>query len=114
MNQNSEYSSHISHFNFQLTSSVSVPIEELFPERRLIFDWCFQMNYDLPNNPKSFYTVPIWPSKNVGKRDLAANEPNATQISLYEKYDRKTDANRHVNDFSAGELYQGIEDLFVR
>ncbi|XP_037942799.1 uncharacterized protein LOC119675665 [Teleopsis dalmanni] len=100
--------------NLGLTASVSVPVTELLPERKLIIDWCFNMGYDLPYTVAQFYNIPIWPGFQNPKSKREIQEKSVTKLQkLYGKYDKKTDANRHPNDFSAGELYQGIEDYLV-
>lgn len=92
---------------FQLTSSVSVPIAEFYPERRILIDWCFAVSYDLPNNLTSFYSIPIWPgfANYQTKREIPHNEP-----SFYAKYGYNALTQTHPKDFSAGELYAAMED----
>ncbi|KAL9887750.1 uncharacterized protein ACN2A1_009852 isoform 1-T1 [Glossina fuscipes fuscipes] len=93
-------------------ASVSVPITELLPERSLFIDWCFQMSYDLPHSLSSFYNVPIWPSKQNSKHQKRESSfRNQTLWSPWEKYNMLTFTKRHPNDFTANELYQGIEDI---
>uniref|UniRef100_A0A1B0GDQ6 Uncharacterized protein n=1 Tax=Glossina morsitans morsitans TaxID=37546 RepID=A0A1B0GDQ6_GLOMM len=95
-----------------LIASVSVPITELFPERRLFIDWCFQMSYDLPHSLSSFYNVPIWPNRQNSKHQKRESSfLNQTLWSPWEKYNALTFTKRHPSDFTANELYQGIEDI---
>lgn len=102
----------------KLVSSVSVPITELLPERRCIIDWCFQMSYDLPYKLSSFYNIPIWPgkhSKKPAKRDLSSFLLGSlNNWSMFDKYNTSRYEGRHPSDFTAGELYQSIEDFLVR
>lgn len=72
--------------------SVSVPITDLPPDRKVSFDWGIQMNYDMPFNVSSFYMVPIWATN--GSRSLLINSPRV-----------------HKYDFTARELYEGLENM---
>ncbi|KAH8414055.1 hypothetical protein KR222_003773, partial [Zaprionus bogoriensis] len=94
----------------KLTSSVSVPIAEFYPERRILIDWCFAVSYDLPYNLTSFYSIPIWPgfANYQTKRELPRNEHS--RPSFYAKYGYNELTQTHPKDFSAGELYMAIED----
>ncbi|EDV92523.1 uncharacterized protein LOC6564108 [Drosophila grimshawi] len=96
-----------------LTSSISVPVAEFFPERRILVDWCFAISYDLPHNLSSFYSIPIWPgfANYKTKRELARNDYNDRKI--YEKYGYNSLIQTHPKDFSAGELYASIEDALT-
>ncbi|KAH8359134.1 hypothetical protein KR093_004496, partial [Drosophila rubida] len=96
--------------NLKLTSSVSVPIAEFYPERRILVDWCFAISYDLPNNLASFYSIPIWPgfANYKAKREVPRTDYN--DPSFYAKYGYDALAETHPKDFSAGELYAAIED----
>ncbi|KNC21724.1 hypothetical protein FF38_03978 [Lucilia cuprina] len=100
-----------------LVSSVSVPILELLPDRRCIVDWCFQMSYDLPYKLSSFYNIPIWPGKHgtkTRKRDINSFMLDPfNSWSIFEKYNTTKNQGRHPSDFTAGELYQSIEDFLV-
>ncbi|KAH8310911.1 hypothetical protein KR044_003442, partial [Drosophila immigrans] len=93
-----------------MTSSVSVPIAEFYPERRILVDWCFAISYDLPNNLTSFYSIPIWPgfANYKAKRDVPRTDYN--DLSFYTKYGYNAVSETHPKDFSAGELYAAIED----
>ncbi|ALC47293.1 CG42812, partial [Drosophila busckii] len=99
--------------NLQLTSSVSVPVAEFFPERRILVDWCFAIGYDLPHNLSSFYSIPIWPgfANYHTKRELPRLEHN--QPDFYAKYGYDVDTQMHPKDISAGELYAAIEDALT-
>ncbi|XP_030572163.1 uncharacterized protein LOC115770866 [Drosophila novamexicana] len=96
-----------------LTSSVSVPIAEFYPERRILIDWCFAISYDLPSDLSSFYSIPIWPgfANYQTKRELPRTDNN--ELSLYAKYGYNALTQTHPKDFSAGELYASIEDAFT-
>lgn len=91
---------------------------ELLPDRRCIIDWCFQMSYDLPYKLSSFYNIPIWPGKHspkTRKRDLNSIVlESLNNWSKFEKYNTTIQLGRHPSDFTAGELYQGLEDFLVR
>ncbi|XP_023290881.2 uncharacterized protein LOC111674497 [Lucilia cuprina] len=76
----------------QLVGSISVPIADLPPNRKVYFDWGLQMNYDMPFNVSSFYSVPIWPTS--GSRNLIFSSRAV---------------NKH--DFTAKNLYDGLENL---
>ncbi|KAL7730878.1 hypothetical protein ACLKA6_003632 [Drosophila palustris] len=93
-----------------LTSSVSVPVAEFFPERRILVDWCFAISYDLPHNLSSFYSIPIWPgfANYKAKREVPRIDHN--DVSFYAKYGYDASTQTHPKDFSAGELYATIED----
>ncbi|XP_023161869.2 uncharacterized protein LOC111593383 [Drosophila hydei] len=96
-----------------LTSSVSIPVAEYYPERRILVDWCFAIAYDLPFNLSSFYSVPIWPgfANYHTKREVPRISHN--DIGLYEKYGYNALAQMHPKDLSAGELYASIEDALT-
>ncbi|XP_061400296.1 uncharacterized protein LOC133336019 [Musca vetustissima] len=103
-----------------LVASVSVPVTEYLPDRRVIIDWCFQMAYDLPYQLSSFYNIPIWPGKHSPvknpKRSIAND--NVSSIgnhwhSIEAINNTTTFGSRHPSDFTAGELYRSIEDLLV-
>ncbi|TDG52207.1 hypothetical protein AWZ03_001488 [Drosophila navojoa] len=88
----------------QLTSSMSVPID--LPNRRVFMDLGFQMNYNLPFDLLSFYNPTIWPNAYERRRrresynfTSAANEVVVAESGI------------HPKDFTAGELYAGIERL---
>ncbi|XP_034114823.1 uncharacterized protein LOC117574895 [Drosophila albomicans] len=93
-----------------LTYSVSVPVAEYYPERRILIDWCFAVSYSLPYNLTSFYSIPIWPgfANYKTKRDVL--QTDETDVSFYTKYGYNTNAATHPKDFSAGQLYAAIED----
>lgn len=92
----------------QITAAFSVPIE-LSHDRKFFFDWGFQQNYDLPWNSSNFYNIPIWPGLKDGKfrqrRDQFEN--------IKTKYGAG-ESGVHPNDFTAGELYEALENLLVR
>ncbi|XP_073820058.1 uncharacterized protein [Musca autumnalis] len=104
-----------------LVASVSVPVTEYLPERRILIDWCFQMSYDLPYQLSSFYNIPIWPGKHSPiksrKRSIGTNIswPIENHWKAIEKLHNTTsiDYSRHPSDFTAGELYQSIEELLI-
>ncbi|XP_055920464.1 uncharacterized protein LOC129952065 [Eupeodes corollae] len=85
----------------QITMSISTPV--FVPNQKMYFDWGFQMNYDLPANLSSFYSVPIWPG--------AFNKRLSRDID-HSKY-QVLNEGVHSNDFTAGELYIGFEDLLL-
>ncbi|KAM8705710.1 hypothetical protein ACLKA7_010070 [Drosophila subpalustris] len=76
-----------------LTSSVSVPVAEFFPERRILVD-----------------CIPIWPgfANYKAKREVPRTAHN--DVSFYAKYGYDASTQTHPKDFSAGELYATIED----
>ncbi|XP_037707351.1 uncharacterized protein LOC119545684 [Drosophila subpulchrella] len=99
--------------NLGLTLSVSTPIAELFPERRILIDWCFAISYNYPYNLTEFYSIPIWPgfANYKAKRDVPQLE--LTDESFYTKYGHDTENGMHPKDFSAGELYAFLEDTLA-
>ncbi|XP_017873065.1 PREDICTED: uncharacterized protein LOC108620644 [Drosophila arizonae] len=96
-----------------LTSSVSVPVTEFYPERRILVDWCFAISYNLPFNLSSFYSIPIWPgfANYHTKREVPRTLPN--ELQLYEKYGYNALTQIHPKDLSAGQLYSSIEDALA-
>ena len=78
--------------------SVSVPVVDLPPDRKVFFDWGLQMNYDMPFNVSSFYMVPIWATNGTARMS---------------KWHFLTDA-VHRNDFTAKQLYEGLENMLER
>ncbi|XP_075144979.1 uncharacterized protein LOC142220017 [Haematobia irritans] len=100
-----------------LVASVSVPVTEFFPERRILIDWCFQMGYDMPHQLSSFYNIPIWPGKHSPKyrrRSIISDPwPENNHWKSLEAYNTSSSLGMHPSDFSAGELYQSLEDLLV-
>ncbi|XP_030376317.1 uncharacterized protein LOC115625417 [Scaptodrosophila lebanonensis] len=103
--------------SMSLTSSVSIPVHAFYPDRRILIDWCFSVGYDLPNSLSSFYNIPIWPgfanlpqTQAQTKRELPRNK---TEFEMYAKYGRDGLAQMHPQDFSAGELYEAIEDFLT-
>ncbi|XP_017091682.2 uncharacterized protein [Drosophila bipectinata] len=90
---------------YQVTSSLSVPV--VIPDRKLFWDWGLQMNYAFPSQPSSFYAATIWPDEfsRRGKRHLR----NET-----EKYLPGGVKSMHPNDFTAGELYESLENMLAR
>ncbi|XP_016944497.4 uncharacterized protein [Drosophila suzukii] len=90
---------------YQVTSSLSVPV--VIPDRKLFWDWGIQMNYALPAQPSSFYAATIWPDEfsRRGRRHLR----NETA-----KYLPGGVSTIHPSDFTAGELYESLENMLVR
>ena len=78
--------------------SVSVPVVDLPPDRKVFFDWGLQMNYDMPFNVSSFYMVPIWATNGTARMS---------------NWHFLTDA-VHRNDFTAKQLYEGLENMLER
>ncbi|XP_012162756.1 uncharacterized protein LOC101455721 [Ceratitis capitata] len=101
----------------QITASISVPIAHLPPKRSILWDWGIQMNYELPFFLESFYNVPIWPTdrSNGGRlrrfTEAYQNyfEPLQNNKTLKNWLDETK--NRHIFDFTAGELYRALERL---
>ncbi|KAH8247318.1 hypothetical protein KR038_002463 [Drosophila bunnanda] len=100
--------------NLGLTLSVSTPIAELYPERRILIDWCFAISYNYPYNLTEFYSIPIWPgfANYKAKRELTPRM-ELTDESFYTKYGHDSEAGRHPKDFSAAELYAFLEDTLA-
>ncbi|XP_017091693.2 uncharacterized protein [Drosophila bipectinata] len=96
--------------NLGLTLSVSFPIAELLPERRILIDWCFAISYNYPYNLTEFYSIPIWPgfANYKAKREVTTLE--LTDESFYAKYGHDGETGIHPKDFSAAELYAFLED----
>ncbi|XP_053949625.1 uncharacterized protein LOC128857831 [Anastrepha ludens] len=101
----------------QITASISYPIADLPPKRKVLWDWGIQMNYMMPYDPASFYNVPIWP---VEERFNVRNRRFSEVVRKYMDSFNSTDSfpewmdaigNRHIFDFTAGELYRAIERL---
>ncbi|KAH8414080.1 hypothetical protein KR222_005307 [Zaprionus bogoriensis] len=87
----------------QITSSMSVPID--IPDRRKVFmDLGFQMNYNLPFDLASFYNPTIW--SNALERRSRRNPYNFTGEA---KQLLEIENGVHPSDFTAGELYAGLE-----
>ncbi|XP_034112295.1 uncharacterized protein LOC117573300 [Drosophila albomicans] len=86
----------------QLTSSMSVPID--IPDARKVFmDLGFQMNYNMPYDVASFYNPTIW-SNALERRRRHTDGFTGTVKELME-----AENGIHPNDFTAGELYTGLE-----
>ncbi|KAH8336356.1 hypothetical protein KR059_004060 [Drosophila kikkawai] len=100
--------------NLGLTVSVSTPIAELFPERRILIDWCFAISYNYPYNLTEFYSIPIWPgfANYKAKRELTPRM-ELTDENFYNKYGHNSGTGRHPKDFSAAELYAFLEDTLA-
>ncbi|XP_017046800.1 uncharacterized protein LOC108091926 [Drosophila ficusphila] len=90
---------------YQITSSLSVPV--VIPDRKLFWDWGLQMNYNLPAQPSSFYNATIWADElsRRAKRELR----NETA-----KYLPGGKTTMHPSDFTAGELYESLENMLIR
>lgn len=88
----------------QLTTSMSVPID--LPNRRVFMDLGFQMNYNLPFNLAAFYNPSTWSNayERRRRRELYNFTSAANEVLLAE-------SGIHPRDFTAGELYAGIERL---
>lgn len=87
----------------QLTSSMSVPID--IPDARKVFmDLGFQMNYNLPFDLVSFYNPTIW--SNALERRSRRHFYNFTGTA---KQLLEAQSDVHPSDFTAGELYAGLE-----
>ncbi|XP_017477299.1 PREDICTED: uncharacterized protein LOC108367216 [Rhagoletis zephyria] len=92
----------------QIIASISIPIADLPPKRKVFWDWGLQMNHVMPYDAASFYNVPIWSTmkrdaENVGSRRVNDNQTFTAWIDAL--------GNRHIFDFTAGELYRSIERL---
>ncbi|KAH8359135.1 hypothetical protein KR093_004495 [Drosophila rubida] len=85
----------------QLTSSMSVPID--IANRKVFMDLGFQMNYNLPFDPASFYNPTIW-SNALERRKRHTDGFSGTVRELLE-----AENGIHPSDFTAGELYAGLE-----
>ncbi|KAH8384168.1 hypothetical protein KR009_012337 [Drosophila setifemur] len=96
--------------NLGLTLSISHPIAELYPERRILIDWCFAISYNYPYNVTEFYSIPIWPGFANYKAKREVTQLELTDDSFYTKYGHDTATGRHPKDFSAAELYSFLED----
>ncbi|KRF99785.1 uncharacterized protein Dwil_GK28157 [Drosophila willistoni] len=99
--------------NLGLTFSVSVPVSEFYPERRILTDWCFAVSYTYPSNLTSFYSIPIWPgfANYHAKRELPRLDH--TEENFYTKYGHDLLSGLHPKDFSAGQLYGFLEDTLM-
>ncbi|XP_026845454.1 uncharacterized protein LOC113566005 [Drosophila persimilis] len=99
--------------NLGLTLSVSTPIAELYPERRILIDWCFAISYNYPYKLSEFYSIPIWPgfANNKAKRHVPQLEE--TDANFYTKYGHDVLSGIHPKDFSAAELYAFLEDTLA-
>ncbi|XP_068156161.1 uncharacterized protein [Drosophila tropicalis] len=87
----------------QLTSSLSMPLD--LPVRTKVFaDMGFQMNYNLPYDPASFYNATIWADELARrhKRQLDYGMPLPNDL---------LNEGIHPQDFTAGEMYAGLERL---
>lgn len=92
----------------QITAAVSVPLE-LSHDRKFFCDWGFQQNYNLPWNSSNFYNIPIWPGLKDGKV--------RSRRDLFEDIESKYGVGKngiHPSDFTAGELYEALENQLVR
>ena len=96
-----------------MVASVSVPVTEYLPDRRIIMDWCFNTQFNFPSKLSSFYSVPIWPVKKT-KRQVNSLFNDTEIQTQHQKYTSSLRANKHPRDFTAGELYQNIEDFLSR
>ncbi|XP_028899566.1 uncharacterized protein LOC105217753 isoform X2 [Zeugodacus cucurbitae] len=105
-----------------LTVSISYPIIDLSLHRTVLFDWGFQMNYDFPFSPTSFYNAPIW---KLEKRDVHNNndtrsfdKANFNDFEAMEyvgafKNWLVPSKDKHFFDFTAGELYNALENVIA-
>ncbi|KRK04561.1 uncharacterized protein LOC26535924 [Drosophila yakuba] len=99
--------------NLGLTLSVSTPIAELYPERRILIDWCFAISYNYPYNLTEFYSIPIWPGFANYKAKRQVPQLELTDGNFYAKYGHDMDSGMHPKDFSAGQLYGFLEDTLA-
>ncbi|XP_067619953.1 uncharacterized protein [Eurosta solidaginis] len=102
----------------QLTASISVPVVDLAPNRKINWDWGLQMNYNLPYNLASFYNVPIWPKNKRNIENEHARRFDRGSAKYWENFGSNEtvttstdDGSRHRFDFTAGELYRSLERL---
>ncbi|XP_034664476.1 uncharacterized protein LOC117898903 [Drosophila subobscura] len=99
--------------NLGLTLSVSTPIAELYPERRILIDWCFAISYNYPYNLSEFYSIPIWPGFANNNRKREAPQLQQTDANFYTKYGHDVSSGIHPKDFSAAELYAFLESTLA-
>ncbi|XP_023161854.1 uncharacterized protein LOC111593370 isoform X2 [Drosophila hydei] len=83
---------------------MSVPFD--LNKRKVFMDLGFQMNYNLPFNLAAFYNPAFWsnPYERRGKRELYNFTGSTNELLV-------TESGIHPRDFTAGELYAGIENL---
>ncbi|XP_022211451.2 uncharacterized protein LOC111066846 [Drosophila obscura] len=100
--------------NLGLTLSVSTPIAELYPERRILIDWCFAISYNYPYKLSEFYSIPIWPGFANNNVKRAVPQLEQTDANFYTKYGHDAASGGiHPKDFSAAELYAFLEDTLA-
>ncbi|EDW83400.2 uncharacterized protein Dwil_GK22826 [Drosophila willistoni] len=93
---------------YQVTSSLSVPV--VIPGRKLFWDWGLQMNYAFPAKPSAFYAATIWPDEfSRRQRRHLINE-----TSKYTPSSSISSSTMHPSDFTAGELYENLENMLTR
>ncbi|EDX14222.1 GD18294 [Drosophila simulans] len=93
--------------------AMSTPIAELYPERRILIDWCFAISYNYPYNLTEFYSIPIWPGFANYKAKREVPQLELTDENFYTKYGHNNGNGMHPKDFSAGELYAFLEDTLA-
>ncbi|XP_013110044.2 uncharacterized protein LOC106088882 [Stomoxys calcitrans] len=71
----------------------------------------------MPYQLSSFYNIPIWPGKHSPinrKRSLPSHPwPEPKHWKALAHYNATFSGGMHPSDFSAGELYQSLEDLLL-
>lgn len=83
-----------------------------FPsEQRFLMDWCLQISFEIPGNVSN--TI-IWPENS---RDANQHPLNKREVTIFNSYHQQIDYSDfqiHLYDWTAGELYLAIEELFIR